>query len=357
MTHSFRDRTADCSLEGPFYHVPGTADELIGYLESLGSERPALPLIGKATLSYLRGRTDEAYRYAALAEKTKEPSFSDKLSIQILMGICAMYRGDVNAWTEARKKLDSIQCGSEFEEEIVQMWVGGVDSHLQISENFPDWLRRGKLDAVPHEIMPYAQMLYAKYHLCRYMNAMWKGAGEKPGLNKETITIPQICEPIITYLAREGAVVTEMRVRLMCAVGYYLNGEREEAAHHINKAVELASPDRLCAPLAEYRMLLGMLFDDRVKAIDEDLLDPVKRLSVELAESWSKIHNYVAKRSVPADLSMQEREVARLAGYGFTNEEISKRLFVSLNTVRTHLMHVFEKPGISKRSELKDYII
>lgn len=54
----------------------------------------------------------------------------------------------------------------------------------------------------------------------------------------------------------------------------------------------------------------------------------------------------------PGQLSPQEKAVARLARAGRTNREISRELFLSVNTVETHLSHVYRKLGIRKRGEL-----
>ncbi len=56
---------------------------------------------------------------------------------------------------------------------------------------------------------------------------------------------------------------------------------------------------------------------------------------------------------IPADqLSPQEKTVARLAQAGRTNREISRELFLSVNTVETHLSHIYRKLGIRRRNEL-----
>ncbi len=56
----------------------------------------------------------------------------------------------------------------------------------------------------------------------------------------------------------------------------------------------------------------------------------------------------------PADdrLTAAELRVARLAAQGATNAEISRRLYLSVKTVDTHLQHVYAKLGINSRRAL-----
>jgi DNA-binding CsgD family transcriptional regulator len=59
-----------------------------------------------------------------------------------------------------------------------------------------------------------------------------------------------------------------------------------------------------------------------------------------------------ARRVPPGQLSPQEKAVARLARAGRTNRQISRELYLSVNTVETHLAHAYRKLGIGRRSEL-----
>ena len=58
-------------------------------------------------------------------------------------------------------------------------------------------------------------------------------------------------------------------------------------------------------------------------------------------------------RATPAGaLTPQEQAVADLARAGRTNREIAGQLYLSVNTVETHLAHVFRKLGITRRWQL-----
>lgn len=51
------------------------------------------------------------------------------------------------------------------------------------------------------------------------------------------------------------------------------------------------------------------------------------------------------------ELSEREREVLDLLGTGMTAKEIGEKLFVSANTVRTHIRHIYEKLQVQTRVE------
>ena len=54
------------------------------------------------------------------------------------------------------------------------------------------------------------------------------------------------------------------------------------------------------------------------------------------------------------NLSKRELEVLQLMADGLSNQEIAGRLFVSLNTIKTHSAQIFEKMEVKRRTQAVD---
>ena len=65
-----------------------------------------------------------------------------------------------------------------------------------------------------------------------------------------------------------------------------------------------------------------------------------------------------AERRAEADpLSDREHEVLRLLALGHTNQEIARRLYISVRTAETHRAHIMQKLRLSSRAELVRYAL
>lgn len=51
-------------------------------------------------------------------------------------------------------------------------------------------------------------------------------------------------------------------------------------------------------------------------------------------------------------LSYREIEILKLIRQGYSNAEIAKQLFISINTVKTHISNMFEKLGVNNRLKI-----
>ena len=51
-------------------------------------------------------------------------------------------------------------------------------------------------------------------------------------------------------------------------------------------------------------------------------------------------------------MTQREYEILQLLNIGMHNSEISEKLFISDNTTKKHVAHIFEKLNVSNRSQL-----
>ncbi len=56
-------------------------------------------------------------------------------------------------------------------------------------------------------------------------------------------------------------------------------------------------------------------------------------------------------------LTKQERAILTLVARGWRNAKIASELFISTRTVETHLYHIFDKLGVSSRTEAALYAL
>ncbi len=115
---------------------------------------------------------------------------------------------------------------------------------------------------------------------------------------------------------------------------------------------------------ARTRLCLGEMLRRRGKraAASEMLLLALKTFEQVGAQAWAErarselsVTGVTVHRASPpslGELTPQERNVARLVATGLTNREIAERLFVTTNTVETHLRHIFQKLDVTSRTQV-----
>ena len=78
---------------------------------------------------------------------------------------------------------------------------------------------------------------------------------------------------------------------------------------------------------------------------------------------WAGKHLFASKKGVEQEealqhtdsnqfgLSSREKEVLAMLALGLSNQEIADKLFVSLNTVKTHLSNIYMKLDVKRRTQ------
>ncbi len=87
------------------------------------------------------------------------------------------------------------------------------------------------------------------------------------------------------------------------------------------------------------------------------IISPV--MATKLLSEFKDLETGAEKRPVKeeASLSPREEEVLRLVAQGATNKEIADSLFISENTVKTHLRNIMDKLHLANRSQAAAYAV
>ena len=107
---------------------------------------------------------------------------------------------------------------------------------------------------------------------------------------------------------------------------------------------------------AQWRVPLVVLVVDEGRREDPALLEALNRVLEQLPEGIEAVtpperSSHDLGMGPRSGLTRAEDAVLALLPSGMTNAEIAERLFVSVNTVKTHLRRVFAKLGVRNRRE------
>ena len=142
---------------------------------------------------------------------------------------------------------------------------------------------------------------------------------------------------------REGSLVEAGMVR---ALAHHANGDPESAAADIASALTHGVPAGYCRlfldegrPMHDLLRQVARVGTDDVRALAEQLLTADRAASAPAP----------AGPAAEDGLSARELEVVRLLATELSGPEISRQLFVSVNTLRTHTKHIFTKLDVNTR--------
>lgn len=330
------------------YHTVGMADECAEMLVN----NPEAYILFEAQIAYRRGEIDKVYDRARYF-LSSHSGFYAVLGGGMLLAQCAIWRGDINLWYEAKRHICEAPCKTEHEREIVSLSLAIVDSSIYDNKDYPEWFTTGNLLALPPDAHPAAKVYYIKYlYMAAYDLASRQIELEDvQGLALMRI-IPNTIEPLITQAVVDKTLLPEIFLRLSCAVAYHNSGDRTRAIAHIDKAVSLALPDQLYGVLTEYIRHFDGLLEERISLVDERATEAVSDLYKTYSVGWAKISGSVRNRNLAVNLTAREREIAKLTAFGFTAREIATALYISESTVKQTVLRVIQKTGIPSRAEL-----
>ncbi len=151
--------------------------------------------------------------------------------------------------------------------------------------------------------------------------------------------------------------ISDIYLHLVASMDYMSLKETDKAREQLMLAWNIARPDGLIEAFGEHHGLLGGMLEVALKNDYPDDFKRIINITYAFSRGWMKVHNPDTGHDVADNLTTTEFAIAMLASRDWTYQEISSHMGISTNTVKTHIKSVLSKLGITKKSELKKYML
>lgn len=122
------------------------------------------------------------------------------------------------------------------------------------------------------------------------------------------------------------------------------NGLSLHMVNLVSEAVSYALPEQLRAPFFFEADFLSLLLDRESRELQAQLSETQLLFVTDILDNRTD-----AKTPAPLLLTARELEVLKCISAGRTNKEVAERLCISMATVKTHLINIYGKLGVSNR--------
>jgi LuxR family maltose regulon positive regulatory protein len=157
----------------------------------------------------------------------------------------------------------------------------------------------------------------------------------------EALTLLDRLQEKAELSGRMGSVIGILSVR---AIAHEASSEEDKALADFGRALALAEPEGYVRTFLDLGAPMEALLRRSVmKGVHAGYAS-------RLLEAFGSAATKLSAGRLPESLSERELEVLRLIASGMSNAEISRTLFVALNTVKKHINNIYRKLGTNSRT-------
>ena len=155
-----------------------------------------------------------------------------------------------------------------------------------------------------------------------------------------------LAEPVLADAAANCSLADRIAALLAAVVARRRLSQATEAAELLSEALALAEPDEACGPF--------VAAGPAVRSALTVLISPSSRCAGFAGRILDRFDGRLPRPSSAqpaALLTDSELAVLRFLPSHMTNQEIAESLFLSINTIKTHLSSVYRKLGVANRRQ------
>lgn len=150
-------------------------------------------------------------------------------------------------------------------------------------------------------------------------------------------------------LAQAGKRMERLHeLNIFYAVFHNIKGNLKEAVQCLIEAMSFAAPNDIVMYFILYYKSIDDLLKETFKVLATSNTDVPKEFISKLKSAIEK-HIKLKNNATASDLSERELETLKLIAEEMTNQEVADKLFISLNTVKTHLKNINIKLNVDSR--------
>ena len=295
----------------------------------------------------------EYYYFTGEAKKCSEiveiylasPNTETKLSACMLYAFSNLTLGNTNESYRGLKEINLVlnsELANPSSKEncafcVFASYLGSVLLHLPIDDlpNLRDYIRD----------LPTGIRLYATY-IMAHVEYLKGNYGQALGM----------CESAL-YFCEKPYPISMIYLYCMIAMCNINLKRQKQAQEALMIAWNNAKMDEFLEPFIEHHGLLQGLIESCIKKDNPEIYNKLSNRVIAFSRGWMSIHNPSSKTNVTDALTTMEFSIAMLASRSWSNQEIADHLNISVNTVKHYLSDIYIKLNISKRDDLKNYML
>lgn len=282
------------------------------------------------------------------------------------MDEAATYYEKANSWVE-RTGITDILFDTYVGQANLAIWHGEPQIALDIMARFKAFAQRSNLS----EIIEMSNLYEAVYHLkagqletaVQWVNNSGLTASDKPtfklaehyklfitthishsqqtGDTSQLPALGELAQQLLALFRQRDYIFEALDLLTWMTLLYDLQGEREKALDCLQTAVTYAEPNNIIHPFVAR--------GDPIQTLLTQL--PKTPFILRLQQTVSPAARSASRSPLADPLTDREQEVLACLAAGLTNKAIEEKLFISKNTVRTHLKNLYSKLGVNGRSQ------
>ena len=319
----------------PVLHLPkGNADAALDAFSG-----NALRL-AQADLAYWRGDPEPAKAYWRAVNHTN----ATLLSAASLAAVAAISSGDYELYYEVEHKLAKLGRLTSDPATAALLSLPGVlaSVSLALPEMAPLWLRDCDLSLFAPEDRSYALILAAMHK---------RNIGDHAAQLSIARTTALLIESRTTFTWQD------VSLWLLAASACFAMGDMEPARRYLLTAMQLGLPCGFLMPFADNLGDFGGMMEELLAEHYPDCREPILRLWERSFKNWMRFHNEFSRANITTVLTSQEYHAAKLLASGETYAGVSRRMSLSVGRVKSLQTAIYAKLHITRRDELRGYII